>query len=164
MIFLTVGTLLPFDRLVRAIDVCLDDGLIDEDVFAQIGAGGFKPRNIKYTEVFDKRTFDRYVDKASCLISHAGVGSITVALDRKKPLLVMPRLECFGEHVNDHQLYTARKFEQMGHILAAYQEDELPDKIGELKSFAPRQRENQVNAVTNRIAGFLGEISSSREP
>ena len=37
MIFLTVGTLFPFDRLVNAVDKAVANGLITEDVFAQIG-------------------------------------------------------------------------------------------------------------------------------
>ena len=43
MIFLTVGTQFSFDRLVIAIDRIIDDGLISEPVFAQIGESSYKP-------------------------------------------------------------------------------------------------------------------------
>jgi len=47
MIFLTVGTQFPFDRLVRAVDSIIDKGLISETLFAQIGESSYKPRNFE---------------------------------------------------------------------------------------------------------------------
>jgi UDP-N-acetylglucosamine transferase subunit ALG13 len=158
MIFLTVGTLFPFDRLVIAVDKAMEDGLLEEDIIAQVGKGGAKGRNIKCVEVLEKDEFDKHVKNASCLISHAGIGSITTAISNNKPLLVMPRSKQYGEHVNDHQLGTARKFEQLGHILVAYTEDKIPEKIKQLKSFVPQPRKVQTKAVIDRISKFLNEL------
>jgi len=158
MIFLTVGTLFPFDRLVTAVDNAAAENLFGEDVIAQVGKGGVKCRNIKCIEVLDKDEFDEYVKQASCLISHAGMGSITMALSHNKPLLVMPRMKKYGEHVNDHQLGTANKFEQLGHVLVANKEDEIPEKIKQLKSFVPQPRRVQTKAVVDRISKFLNEL------
>jgi len=158
MIFLTVGTLFPFDRLVQIVDSAVGRCLIEDEVFAQIGHNTFKPKNIKYIEVLDKDSFDEKVNKAAYLISHAGVGTITMALDCGKPLLVMPRLKRFKENVNDHQVATARKFEQLGHILAVYEAQQLPRKIEQLRTFIPRPRKNQAETVGARIAGFLDQI------
>lgn len=36
IILLTVGTQFSFDRLVKAVDDALDNGLVDEEIFAQI--------------------------------------------------------------------------------------------------------------------------------
>ena len=159
MIFLTVGTQFPFDRLIKAVDDAFDEGLVDEEIFAQIGQGSYKPRNFKSVESLKKELFDDYIRKASSVISHAGVGTIAIALDYDKPLLVMPRLEKNGEVVNDHQVAIARKFEELGHILVAYQEEDLPEKVKKLKSFVPRPRKNQTKAVADRIARFLDEVS-----
>jgi len=161
MIFLTVGTLFPFDRLVRAVDDAVKSGLVKEPVFAQIGRTSFAPKNIEYVKVLEKHTFDNKVADADYLISHAGIGSIAIALERNKPLLVMPRMKCFKEHVNDHQVATARKFEQLGHVLAAYSVEELPDKIKELSTFRPKPRASQADSVARRIAQFLNELSAS---
>ena len=103
-----------------AVDNTVAENLLEEDVIAQVGKGGVKCQNIKCVEVLDKDEFDEHVRSASCLISHAGMGSITMALSHNKPLLVMPRLHQYGEHVNDHQLGTAKKFEQLGYLLVAY--------------------------------------------
>jgi len=160
MIFLTVGTLFPFDRLVKAVDHAVAEGLIKQKVFAQIGRTSFKPKYMQYVEVLDKGGFDEKVAGADYLISHAGIGNIVMALNHNKPLLVMPRMKHFKEHVNDHQVATARRFEQLGHILAAYSEEELPDKLQQLKTFVPRRRENQAKAVVDRIASFLQSLTN----
>ena len=158
MIFLTVGTLFPFERLVMAVDLAVAKGLLKEDVIAQVGKGGNKYHNVKCVEVLKKDEFDEHVKNASYLISHAGMGSITMALSQNKSLIVMPRLAKYGEHVNDHQLGTAKKFEQLGHILAAYTEVEIPEKIIQLKTFVPQPRKVQTKAVIDRINIFLNEI------
>lgn len=161
MIFLTVGTLFPFDRLVMAVDKAVAEGLLEEDLVAQVGRGGARCRNIKCVEVLEKDEFDKYVNNASCLISHAGMGSITVALSHNKPLLVMPRRKKYGEVVNDHQMAIARKFEELGHLLAAYSIDELPEKMEQLRSFTPKRRKTQAELVAQRIVKFLNELSVS---
>jgi len=159
MIFLTVGTQFPFDRLVKAVDSILDGGPTNGEMFAQIGESSYKPRNFKSVRYLDKKTFDKCFKDASPIIGHAGMGVITMALDNEKPLLVMPRLKKYGEVVNDHQVAIARKFGELGHILVAYDESELPGKLLQLKSFVPKPRKNQAKAVADRIARFLGDIS-----
>ncbi len=160
MIFLTVGTQFPFDRLVRAVDEVFDNGFRDEEIFAQIGETPYKPRNFKSVESLSKNMFDKYLKDASCVISHAGIGVIATALDNGKPLLVIPRLKKYGEVVNDHQVAIARKFEELGHILSAYSVEELPDKLQQLKTFVPVKRENQAQAVADRIARFLQSLTN----
>ena len=161
MIFLTVGTQFPFDRLVKAVDDVLDDGLIDEEVFAQIGETSYKPRNFESMHSIEKKAFDKHLEQASAVIGHAGMGTITMALDHDKPLLAMPRLRKHREAVNDHQLAIARKFEELGHLLVAYQKEDLPRKVEELKHFVPKKRETQVEVVIRRISGFLNELCKS---
>jgi len=159
MIFLTVGTQFPFDRLVEAVDGVFDEDLTDGELFAQIGETSYRPRNFESVASLGKKMFDKYVKKASAIISHAGIGIITIALENEKPLLVMPRLKRYGEVVNDHQVAIARKFEELGHLLAAYSVEELPQKIMQLTTFVPKKRKSQAQAVTERIAHFLNELS-----
>jgi len=109
MIFLTVGTQFPFDRLVRAVDDIIEEGLISEALFAQIGESSYKPRNFESVACLEKGIYDDYVKQASSIIGHAGMGTINMALYNHKPLLVMPRLKRYNEVVNDHQLAVARR-------------------------------------------------------
>jgi len=163
MIFLTVGTYpLPFDRLIVAIDLAIKEGLIEEEVVAQTGVSNYVPKNMEYTNILEKEAFDCFFRRASGIISHAGMGTITMALDNKKPLLVMPRMKRYKEHVNNHQVATAKKFEELGHILAVYDIKDLPDGIRKVKNFVPRKRKASPHAVANRIRCFLNSLSESR--
>jgi len=161
MIFLAVGTQFPFDRLVKAIDSAFQCGLIKEELFAQIGESSYKPRNFKSAQLLEKKLFDKHLKEASAVISHAGMGIMTMAFDNTKPLLVMPRLRRYGEVVNDHQVAIAKKFEQLGHVLAAYVVGELPEKIKQLSTFTPKKRVSQVQLVAGRITESLNEVSAS---
>ena len=156
MIFLTIGTLHPFDRLVKTVDSLAGSGRIDEPVIGQIGFGDYQPQNMQSFQVLEKKEFDGYMEKASLIISHAGMGSIITAITLQKPMIVMPRLEKYKEHVNDHQLDTARKFEELGIVLVAETEDELVEKIARVSNFEPAKRESQIEMLTTRISTFLG--------
>ena len=158
MIFLTVGTQFGFDRLVKAIDEMAAKGEIEDTVFAQIGPGSYLPRHMDYAVSLDKDAFDKTFDSCRVIISHAGMGSISLALEHGKPLLVMPRLGRYGEVVNDHQVGTARQFEQLGHLLAAYDETELAEKIRLLNTFTPRLRVPNRQGVVDRVRRFLENL------
>lgn len=163
MIFLTVGTQFPFDRLVKAVDEAVSKNRIDEQIFAQVGITSYCPRSFEAVPWLEKTLFDKRFSEADGIISHAGMGTITMALENRKPLLVMPRLRKYGEVVNDHQLAIARKFEQLGYLLVAYEAEDLPAKIGKLKSFVPQDRQPQAKVVAKRISTFLNELSESED-
>lgn len=155
MIFLTVGTQFPFDRLVQAIDHLFEEGLISEDVFGQVGQSAYTPRHFQAVASLEKKAYDERFRQASAIISHAGMGAITMALDHDKPLLVMPRQRKYKEVVNDHQGPLADKFEALGHILVARDEAQLREKVAQLGSFVPRRREAEPAAVARKIRHFL---------
>ena len=117
MIFLTVGTQFPFDRLVKSVDKEIGRNGLEEEVFAQIGNSDYRPENFEAVSSIEKEVFDANVSRARAMIGHAGMGTITVALEHGKPLLVMPRLKKYGEVVNDHQLAIAREFEKNIYVI-----------------------------------------------
>jgi UDP-N-acetylglucosamine transferase subunit ALG13 len=86
------------------------------------------------------------------------MGSINAALTQKKPLLVMPRMKRFKEHVNDHQVDIAKKFEENGHLLVAYDRADLPDCLQRLKNFVPKERVATPHKVADRLRRFLDSI------
>jgi UDP-N-acetylglucosamine transferase subunit ALG13 len=161
MIFLTVGTIFPFDRLVKAVDEAIGAHIVTAPVFAQVGSATYKPRNMEYVPVLEKTTFDQKVEEADFVISHAGIGSVLIALERKKRLLVMPRMRRFGEVVNDHQMATARRFAELGYVLAAYDDAELSLRLREVESFTPAFRESQANRVAQRLSCFLDQADTN---
>lgn len=119
MIFLSVGTQLSFDRLVMAIDSWSEKNP-DVEIFGQTGGGAYKPKNFNYTEWLNPEEYAFYFDKCGVLVSHAGMGSILTSLLKEKPIIIFPRLVSHGEHRNDHQIATARKFESMRGCYVAY--------------------------------------------
>lgn len=155
MIFLTVGSMFPFDRLVRSIDKMVGQKLIDDNIVAQIGDGQYEPQHMAFDRFLPKLEYDKRISEATMLISHAGAGTIALALRFRKPLLVVPRLQRYKEHVNDHQVATARKFEELGHVLVAYEMRDVPARLRELKDFVPRSRNVRAQELARRIGRFL---------
>ena len=111
MIFVSVGTHeAPFDRLLRAVG----ELRIDEELVVQYG-----PSEVRCDGAveFDYLPFDSavdYVRGARVVVTHAGVGSVMLALANGKRPVVMARLRQFGEHVDDHQLELASRLDAAG--------------------------------------------------
>ena len=159
MIFLTVGTCpQQFDRLVQAIDMAVRDGLVSDDIFAQTGACNYQPMHMKFADMLEKSEFDAIFKDADSIIGHAGMGTISMALDQDKPILVAARMSRYKEHVNDHQVSTANMFEKLGHVLVAHKMDELPQKINELSTFIPAKRKATPHLVADKIAEYLEHL------
>ncbi len=97
MIFVTVGTELPFDRMIQTIDRWARKNE-RSDVIAQIGNGAWKPSFVKFQEFLDPADFTELLSSASVVVSHAGMGTILSCLRWGKPILVMPRRAALGEH------------------------------------------------------------------
>ena len=135
MIFLTVGTQLPFDRMVRAVDGWA--ARTGADVFAQIGPGKYLPKHLPWTRTLRADECHATIRRATAVIAHAGMGSILTALELGKPIVVMPRRGNLGEHRNDHQLATAMHFREQGRIQVAFDEHELElllDGLGSMQA------------------------------
>jgi UDP-N-acetylglucosamine transferase subunit ALG13 len=85
------------------------------------------------------------IRQARAVVTHAGVGSVLVALANGKRPIVLPRLKKFGEAVDDHQLELGRRFAAAG--LVTLVED--PDQLGEALTI------DQRDVVVERTAGPL---------
>ncbi len=125
MIFVTVGTQLSFDRMVRAIDDWAGRNP-DTKIFAQIGPSELQPRHLESASFISPQDANRYFQEASLIVSHAGMGSILTAMKYRKPILIMPRKASYGEHRNDHQMATAKWLGDRPGVFVAWDEQELP--------------------------------------
>lgn len=122
MILLTVGTQLPFDRLVRMVDAIAPT--IGVPVIAQIGLGRYLPVNMEWHRLIAPIEFETLVARCDFLISHAGIGTLVMARKHHKPLILFPRLAMLHEHRNDHQLATVKSLEgRKGVYIAECAED-----------------------------------------
>lgn len=123
MILLTIGTQLPFDRLVEALDEFAPT--LNEPIFGQIGASTYKPRNFEGVASVAPAEFDRKFKEARVVVAHAGIGTILSAQKHAKPLVLFPRRVAFGEHRNDHQLATCAQLGNKPGLYVAYEKSGL---------------------------------------
>lgn len=128
MIFVTVGSQEPFDRLIGAVDRWAGSRA-RSDVFAQIANSKLQPGHIKFTQFIGPSEFTRVMREASLIVAHAGMGSIISALELGKPIVVMPRRADLRETRNNHQVGTAERFGEQDRIIVATDEQDLPAKL-----------------------------------
>jgi UDP-N-acetylglucosamine transferase subunit ALG13 len=128
MIFVTVGSQEPFDRLIGAVDEWARLRARG-DVFAQIASSKLQPGHIEFTQFIEPSEFTRIMEEARLIVAHAGMGSIISALELGKPIVVMPRRGDFRETRNDHQVATAERFGEQNRIIVALNEQDLPAKL-----------------------------------
>lgn len=160
MIFVTVGTQLPFDRLISTVDAWA--GRTGRgDVLAQIGPTQLQPQFIEYRAFLSPPEFSRYFASADLVIAHAGMGSIISAMTQGKPILVMPRSARLNEHRNDHQMSTAQRFREMGRILVAMDENELESQLNRIESI-PTASRTGPHASPELLATVRAFISADR--
>ncbi len=129
MIFVTVGTQLPFDRLITAVDDWAGYAEPVNHVIAQIGPTQRRPRHIEWSAFISPPECRRLMREADVIVAHAGMGTILSALELGKPLVVMPRRAALGEHRNEHQLATARWLAESVGVGVAFDEHELARKL-----------------------------------
>lgn len=129
MIFVTVGTQLPFARMVSMIDELAGEHNLD--VFAQTADHHASYCNIKHSAFLTPDEYDDCIARATMLVGHAGIGTILTAKRAGLPVVIMPRKASLGEHRNEHQLATARHLN--GHK-GVYVADDQAQLAGFLRS------------------------------
>ena len=155
-VFVTVGSLYPFDRLIEACDALAAD---DERTWvAQIHEGAYEPRHMRFERYMDKDAFDAAMVDADLIVGHAGMGTINGALAIGKPLLVVPRRKDLGEHVNDHQIAGAELFRAGGHVLVADNPSDVGAMLDATLSFVPRPRDVHAAQLAAAVGEFLAEL------
>lgn len=117
MIFVTVGTHdQGFDRLVKAADELASQ--VTEKVIIQRGCSTYQPVHAEHFRYAPSWQIDELMKEADVIVSQASAGTIIYALELKKPLIVAPRLKCFGENWNDHQVELAKALNAHGKVIA----------------------------------------------
>ncbi|MFC5623271.1 glycosyltransferase [Algoriphagus winogradskyi] len=159
MIFLTIGTQEPFDRLFQALEQIAQR--INLDIVAQNSPNSAFTSNLMEMNSFmAPEEFERSFDLADLVIAHAGMGTIISGLVKGKPLIVFPRHKSLGEHRSDHQQATAKYFGEIGYINVANSVDELEELIkrfisGELlgisKPIGNYASDSLIKALKNEI-------------
>ncbi len=159
LIFVTVGSRkYPFDRLFVKLDELVEQGIINDEIFAQIGTSSYKPRYFEYKDFISSDEFEEKILTADIVISHGASGSIMKALNAGKNVVAVTRLAKYGEHINDHQIQNNEAFSENGYVLSVYEMDELGNKIEAFQSKTAKVvpwENNDPMAIVNLIDKFI---------
>ena len=119
---------MPFDRLVKGIDAWAGSNLTEE-VFAQIGDSDYIPQHMDWVRLTSPALFREKCQTAELMVSHAGIGSILLAIELQKPIIAMPRRAHLNEHRNDHQMATVSRLREKVGIEVIYDAASLDGAI-----------------------------------
>lgn len=163
MIFVSVGTQEPFDRLAKAVDDWA--ATHDTPVFGQLGAmqtGSYRPQHFEWREFLIGSEYLRRLQQAELLVAHVGMGSIITALSHGKPLVMLPRRASLGEHRNEHQLATARRFGDRQGLYIAEREQDVGAQIDAVLACRGQGNHNRLSPhaapeLIDAIRGFIHE-------
>jgi hypothetical protein len=140
VIFLTMGTQEPFDRLVRAVDLWYGQSDRSHALFGQIA----EDRRARYEP-----------------------SNFVTALSHGKPIVVMPRLAHLREHRNDHQLATVKQLRDRPGIHVAEDETKLGPLLDHVLANLGTPREAPIPALadsrfTDALRSFLTGQSTDK--
>lgn len=162
MIFVTVGSQMPFRRLVQAVDEWAQRNPTVE-VLAQIGRDGtFQPVALQAFESVPPARYAELVQASDLVVAHAGMGSVLTALEFCKPMVLMPRRGALHETRNDHQLATLRWLSCKPGIYPAEDEQALKDSLdrwcacGLAPPPADGARNESMRTLVQTLRTFIG--------
>ena len=98
MIFVTLGSQkFQFNRLLKKLDALIEENVITDEMFAQVGNSDYQPRNYPYQAFVNHDEFDALIRKCDLFITHGGTGAIIGAVKKGKKVIAVPRLARYGE-------------------------------------------------------------------
>ena len=155
MILVTLGTQkFEMNRLVEAVDRLAAH--TEEEIFVQKGNSTYIPQNCKYADFVDTKKFGEMIKSCSVLITHSGVGSIMTGIRHHRPVIVVPRLSKYKEHVDDHQEQIAEAFANKNCVLYCKDLEELPGLIEEAKRHLFDPYHMKGGKIEEMILEFMG--------
>ena len=158
MIFVTVGSQkFQFNRLLKKIDELIENKIINDKVYAQIGVSDYKPKYYKYTDYMTQEEFNKKIDECNLLITHAGTGVIVNAVKRGKKVIATPRLAQYNEHVDDHQIQLIQQFDELKFIEACYELNNLEQAIKKAKNKKYNKYVSNTNEIIKSIENFINK-------
>lgn len=150
MIFVAVGTVHGFERLVRLVDRWAEGHA--ETVVAQIGLTRFEPRHCTWFRFAPPRLMYEHIEDSRAVVTHAGVGMMLDVLDRRRKLLIVPRLAGLGEHIDDHQLELADELADQGLATIIHDQTEMAQALNRSDEAEP------VGASTGELVAAVADV------
>lgn len=157
MIFATVGTQLPFDRMLTSLDswAAHNPGI---PVLAQTGDSPGSFPHIETVSSLSQAEFREQFDKARLIVAHAGMGTILSAAEVGKPLILMPRRLKFKEHRTDHQQDTANEMARLSNVTIVQDGQDLRRELDRALRRGFQLAPSPVSQETADLEQLLGAI------
>lgn len=156
MIFITLGSQkFHFNRLLQAVDELIEKGVIDDEVFAQVGYSDYEPKHFEYKQFLDREEFAAQEGKCNILITHGGTGAIIGAVKKGKKVIAVPRLAKYGEHVDDHQLQLIAQFKGQNLICGLEDASELEEGLKFVKEHDFDEYQSNTKTIIDSIERFI---------
>lgn len=155
MIFFTVGTQLPFDRMVKLVDEWAGQNPKVE-ILAQIANADYQPQNMHYVDFLDPKEYEKTFSNADVVLAHAAMGTVISSLMASKPVIVYPRKASLGEHRNEHQLATCNKINKLDGCYVTFDPEDLFKTLDGLKNLHGGSLEPYANSdLLSNINQFI---------
>ena len=156
MILVLLGTQNnSFFRLLDKIEDCINNKLINEEVFFQAGYTSYTSNNMKILDFISETELNKLVEKANLIITHGGVGSIINSLKLNKKVIAVSRLAKYNEHVNDHQTQIVKSFNDQGYIIGLEDVNLLGDTLKRVADFVPEKYISNTENILKIISNYI---------
>jgi len=156
MILVLLGTQNnSFYRLLEEIEENIKDGTITEEIIVQTGFTKYNSENMKIFDMIPSNEYENYIKEANLIITHGGAGSIIQSIRLGKKVIAVPRLQKYGEHVNDHQIEIIKAFSNRGYIIGINEVPELKQALLDVKDFNPNEFKGNTEKMINIISDFI---------
>jgi UDP-N-acetylglucosamine:LPS N-acetylglucosamine transferase len=162
-VFVAVGTSgRGFDRLLQWIDELVKNSGLPGQILAQRGHSRYVPRYYESKPFFSSTELESHIATADVVICHAGAGLIgTCIIHNKRPILI-PRLEKFGEAINNHQVSLAIALKNSGRAFLANKATEIPLLIKHVVTTIPTMLGHTEQTLKEFVWKDLCEFAKER--
>jgi len=148
---------------VNEIERLISEKKIKEKVIVQLGYTKQKVKGAENFHFIEFSKMRRLIKNCSVMITHAGTGSITDALDYGKIPVVVPRRKTsdLDEHSDDHQVQITKIMEKERKIIAVYDIKNLYPAIQKARKMKFKKKKKSSAKIFGIIENKLKEWSKN---
>lgn len=112
-------------------------------------------KNITVFNMLKPEEMKKYIINSSIVITHAGVGTIMECIENNKDIIVLPRKEENGEHVNNHQEEIAFEMEKNGLLYKVDTYEKMQEIVIELIKNSNNKKEKKYISNNEKFNDML---------
>lgn len=157
-LFVPLGTQkFPFTRLVEILNKLVNEGIYSsEEIVMQASVYEVEPL-FRHYNLIPNEEFNAYINNAEVVITHSGVNSIISCMNLRKNLIIVPRMKCYGEHVDDHQLEIAELMESKFDVIVVRDMSDLQQAIDKAKTHKYKSWSSKNSELIEAVKRVIGE-------